>query len=97
MRRDQVLQILTERRQALRRRGVQKLAVFGSVATGTAGEDSDVDLLVEVDETVGLFDFVRLKNYLEDLLGATVDLVTPDALLPPLRERILHEAVHARL
>lgn len=42
-----------------------------------------------------MFAFVRLKNYLEDLLGQSVDLVTPDALKDRLRDRILEEAIRA--
>lgn len=56
---------------------------------------SDVDILVEFGEPVGLFEFVALKNYLEEILGSTVDLVTEDALKRQLRERILEEAIPA--
>lgn len=97
MQRDQVLRQLAEQGETLRQRGVRKLAVFGSVANGTASTGSDVDLLVEVDSSVGLFDFIRLKTFLEDVLGTTVDLVTPDALTSPIRDRILREAVHASI
>jgi predicted nucleotidyltransferase len=43
---------------------------------------------------VGLFEFIRLKLYLEKLTGKSVDLVTPDALRPAMRDEILSEAVH---
>lgn len=90
-----VLEILASHRKDLRERGVSSLAVFGSVARGDAGAESDVDLLVEFDRPVGLFSFVRLQRYLEDLLGRSVDLVTPDALREPLKDQILREAVRA--
>jgi len=73
---------------------VKSLAVFGSVARGEATESSDVDLLVEFNRPIGLFEFIRLKNHLENLIGFKVDLVTPDALHPALRKSILSEAVY---
>ncbi|MBK9713413.1 MAG: nucleotidyltransferase family protein [Kouleothrix sp.] len=75
--------------------GVSSLAVFGSVAREEAGAESDVDILVEFGQPVGLFEFVRLQQRLEALLGRRVDLVTPDALRPTMRDRILHEAIDA--
>ena len=78
----------------LRQRGVKSLAVFGSVSRGEATPSSDIDVLVEFDRPVGLFEFIRLKIYLEELTGRRVDLVTPDALRPGMRTAILNEAVH---
>jgi len=72
--------------------GVKSIAVFGSVARDEAKEFSDIDLLVEFNRPIGLFEFVRLKYYLESLTKSQVDLVTPDALRPELRESILREA-----
>jgi hypothetical protein len=86
---------LLKRHQAdLHQRGVKSLAVFGSLARGEATPASDIDVLVEFDRPVGLFEFIRLKLYLEELTGRHVDLVTPDALRPALRAEILNEAVH---
>ena len=73
---------------------VKSLAIFGSVARGEATDRSDIDLLVEFSQPVGLFEFIRLKYYLENLIGSKVDLVTPDALHPTLRDSILNEAVN---
>ena len=86
---------LLKRHQAdLHQRGVKSLAVFGSLARGDATPTSDIDVLVEFDRPVGLFEFIRLKLYLEELTGRRVDLVTPDALRPGMRAAILNEAVH---
>jgi uncharacterized protein len=86
---------LLKRHQAdLHQRGVKSLAVFGSLARGEATPASDIDVLVEFDRPVGLFEFIRLKLYLEELTGRHVDLVTPDALRPAMRAEILNEAVH---
>jgi hypothetical protein len=95
MRRDEVLARLAAHREALRQLGVKSLAVFGSVARDEARPDSDVDVLVEFGRPVGLFDFVRVQIRLEEILGCRVDLATPDALRPSMRERILSEAVYA--
>jgi len=87
--------VLLNRYQAeLHQRGVKSLAVFGSLARGEATPASDIDVLVEFDRPVGLFEFIRLKMYLEELTGRRVDLVTPDALRPAMRADILREAVH---
>jgi hypothetical protein len=95
MTREDIVQRIAERRADLGRLGVRSLALFGSVARDEAGRESDVDLLVEFSEPVGLFRFLDVKAYLEDLLGCQVDLVTSDALKPGLRERVLQEAVNA--
>lgn len=72
---------------------VRSLSVFGSTSRGAATAESDIDILVEFSKTPGLFEFIRLKYYLEDLLGKPVDLVTRGALKQPLKDTILREAV----
>ncbi len=74
---------------------MHSLSVFGSVARDEARPDSDVDLLVEFDRPIGLFAFVALKLYLEQILGQRVDLVTPDALRRQFSDEVLREAVRA--
>jgi predicted nucleotidyltransferase len=88
----QVDHLLLQNRLELDRHGVKSLAVFGSVARGEATENSDLDVLVEFSRPVGLFEFIRLKKFLEDLTENQVDLVTKDALHPAMRESILSEA-----
>jgi hypothetical protein len=95
MTRDDILAKLREHREDLTRLGVKSLALFGSAARNEASAASDVDLLVEFDRPVGLFHFIDVKDYLENLLGCRVDLVTRDALKPQLEPTILREAVHA--
>ena len=72
---------------------VRSLEIFGSFVRGDASPDSDLDLLVEFDETPTLFRFVRLENELSQLLGIKVDLVMKDSLKPVLGARILAEAI----
>ena len=95
MNRDQALHKLSSEAQTLRRRfGVKDLAVFGSVARNEAHPRSDLDLLVTFEGRADFDRFMNLKFHLEDLLGLSVDLVTPNALRPELRARIEQEAVH---
>ena len=96
MDKEKVLQILRENRETLARFHVRSLSLFGSVLRGEAKPGSDIDFLVEFEPgaAVGLFEFIRLKRELSDLLGMEVDLGTPDALHPALKEDILKEAVH---
>ncbi len=93
--RDDILKMLRESRSVLDAFGVARLSLFGSFARGEGGEDSDVDLLVEFNRPIGLFEFVRLQRQLGELVGHRVDLVTPAALKPQFRDRILSEAVVA--
>lgn len=87
---------LRQRRSAIIRtaeaRRARNVRVFGSVARGEDGPTSDIDLLVDVDEGVGLLDLIGLERELGELLGAKVDVVPADALKPRLRERVLREA-----
>lgn len=92
---DELRQILSEHQMDLARFHVRSLSVFGSAARGEGSAESDMDLLVEFTKPVGLFRFLDLKAYLEQLLNRSVDLVTADAIKPQLRDRILREAVHA--
>lgn len=96
MRRESVFSILNSHQEELQTHGVKSLALFGSVARGDDSTFSDIDILVEFNRPVGLFEFVRLKLTLESWLNCRVDLVTPDALHPVLRQRILEEAIHIR-
>jgi predicted nucleotidyltransferase len=75
------------------RRGGHNVRVFGSVARGEETDDSDIDLLVDLDSGVGLVGLVGLGRELTELLGADVDVVPGDALKPGLRDRVLAEAI----
>lgn len=95
LRRDDILETLREHQASLVVFGVAHLRLFGSFARDEGRNDSDVDLLVEFSRPIGLFEFVRLQRLLAQLVGRRVDLVTPAALKPALRDRILGEAVVA--
>jgi hypothetical protein len=97
MKRDEVLRILARNQARLRDYSVRSLFIFGSVARNEAAEASDVDVLVEFEpgKPVGLFLFIRLKQFLEEILDCPVDLATPEALRQSMREQILKEAIRA--
>jgi predicted nucleotidyltransferase len=82
-------------RAELTKAGVRRLGVYGSVARGEAGPDSDVDVLVEFERTPDLFEFSALRDRLAEILGRPVDLATPQGLKPRLRARILDEVRYA--
>ncbi len=73
---------------------IKRIGVFGSVARGESNEKSDIDILVEFSSPVGFFDFIRLENFLSQLLSAQVDLISRKALKPVIREDILKEVVY---
>ncbi len=96
MTRQEVLDKLEANRSQLRHLGVKSLSLFGSLARDEATDHSDVDLLVEFDRPIGLFHFIRVQQYLQELLGAPrVDLVMTDALHEELRDDILRDAIRA--
>ena len=72
---------------------VKNIGVFGSYVRGEQKGSSDVDVLIEFDDPIGLFEFMKLENYLSDLLGVKVDLVSIKALKPHIGERILEEVI----
>jgi len=59
--------------------GVRRIGLFGSYAKGKAHESSDIDLVIEFERPIG-FQFVELAEYLEEVLGRKVDLLTPASI-----------------
>ncbi|HEV7669003.1 MAG TPA: nucleotidyltransferase family protein [Thermoanaerobaculia bacterium] len=92
---EDIVMALRDHQAALRLRyPIQRMALFGSWARGDAREDSDVDILVEVDPSIGLR-FVELGDELEKALGRRVDLVSRRAIKEEMWERIESELVDA--
>lgn len=73
---------------------VKKIGIFGSYVRGEQKKRSDIDILVEFKEPIGLFKFIDLEGYLEELLGAKVDLVSKKALKPRIGEHIMKEVIY---
>jgi predicted nucleotidyltransferase len=75
----------------LKRFGVKRASLFGSLARGEDREDSDIDILVEFEAGKSLLDLAGLKIELEELLSRRVDLLTFNSLHPLLKDKILKE------
>ncbi len=92
-----VIAILRNHERDLRARGVRHSAVFGSVARGTAGPDSDIDILIEIEEgaQLDLFAYAGLKRAIAGLFEEPVDVIDRAALKPPLRAPAERDAIYA--
>ena len=69
---------------------VERIGYFGSFALGTEGDDSDIDIVIDLKEPLG-WDFVNLKLFLEKELNRPVDIVTRKALKKQLKNKILSQ------
>jgi predicted nucleotidyltransferase len=91
------LELLQQKREDIRRiaakHGAYNVRVFGSIARGEAGPDSDVDLLIDKGPTTTSWFPAGLVLDLEEILGRRVEIVTEKSLHPTLRDRILHDVV----
>jgi hypothetical protein len=97
MTKQDAIEILQRNQDALRARGIQHAALFGSLARGEARATSDVDVLIELDPTLKLdmFAYTGLKRFVAELFGGPVDVVNKDALKPHLRRPVAADAVYA--
>ncbi|WP_321508179.1 nucleotidyltransferase family protein [uncultured Methanoregula sp.] len=73
---------------------VRSIGIFGSYSRKDQTEQSDLDLVVEFKEQIGLMKFVHLKDLIADRLNIRVDLVTPEGLHPLIRDQVMHEVVY---
>jgi predicted nucleotidyltransferase len=94
MNRQKIFNDLIQDQKKLELYSVKSLSLFGSVARGEEKEASDVDILVSFGKPIGLFTFMALKDHLEKILSAPVDLVTEEALHPRLRDKIMEGSIH---
>ena len=80
--REEILNLLVQNKHELENRfKVRRLALFGSYARGDQRPDSDVDILVDIDPSIGL-EFVTLAEQIEQLLGLSIELVSLRAIKP---------------
>ncbi len=94
MKRDEIPKVIASHRMELNSFGVKSLAIFGSIARNEARSGSDVDILVEFQGKPTFNQYMKLKFFLQDMLGRPVDLVTAKALKPRLRPYIEKEALY---
>ncbi|OHD63821.1 MAG: nucleotidyltransferase [Spirochaetes bacterium RBG_13_51_14] len=73
---------------------VSKIGIFGSYVRHEPKEQSDLDLLVEFSQPIGLFEFMDLEGYIEDLVGIKIDLVSAKGLKPYIGKNILNEVIY---
>lgn len=73
---------------------IKSMGIFGSYVRGEEKKDSDLDILVEFQEPIGLLKFIELENSLSDITGIKVDLVSKKALKPRIGSHILKEVVN---
>ena len=86
---------LKENKDLLNKRfNVKEIGIFGSFVRGEQKETSDIDILVEFEGRVSLFEIVRLERFLSELLGEKVDLVMKNSLKPRISKHILREVVY---
>ena len=91
---EEIRVVLSAHQEELARKySVSQICVFGSYSRGQQKETSDIDILVQFSQSIGLLKFLELEYFLSGLLGAKVDLVTRSALKPYIGQRILQEVV----
>jgi len=92
---DQIIMKLRENKPVLEEKyKVKTLGIFGSYVRGEQKEGSDLDILVEFQEPVGLFKFMELEEFLGKNTGVKVDLVSRKALKPRIGKYILEEVIN---
>jgi len=95
---EEILKKLRELKPYLQKEfGVKEIGIFGSVVRNEQRPDSDIDILIDYDVKVmrSVFKLIKLKFFLEEILGKKVDLVPKKGIRPQLREKILNEVIYA--
>lgn len=93
---DKIYQALLQHKKALEQYGVERIGLFGSFVLGENTDESDIDFLVDFAKgKKTLTNLVQLGDYLEELFGRKVDIVTPEGLSPHIGPYILNEVQYA--
>jgi predicted nucleotidyltransferase len=89
---EEIKEIIQRHKEELRKEyGVTVIGIFGSYVRGEQGDQSDLDILIELERPMGFVRFIKLENLFTRLIGIKVDLVTKKALKPYIGQRILQE------
>jgi len=92
---EEIKKIINEHKPILEERfKVNSIGIFGSYVRKSQKEKSDIDVLVDFYETIDLFEFVELEDFLREILSIKVDVVMKETLKPRVKDRILKEAVY---
>ena len=91
--RSDIIRLIEANREKIRTFGVRKLGIFGSVARDEQTEDSDVDVLVELERET-FRGYMGLLVFLEELCGRKVDLAIKDSIKPRIRDRVLADTIY---
>ncbi len=86
--------IKSHKKELAERFKVKEIGIFGSFVRKEQRKRSDIDILVDFYEPIGLFEFMDLEEYIHNIIGAKVDLVSKKALKPRIGEHILKEMVY---
>ena len=87
--------IIKEHKEELNKKySVSKIGLFGSYIKGLENEESDLDILIEFEKPISMFSFLRLENYLGELLNIKVDLVSKNSLKKHIGKKILGETIY---
>jgi predicted nucleotidyltransferase len=97
MTRDHILSVLRDHRGELEARGVAHAALFGSMARGEGGKNSDIDIMVEIDPAspIGVWGYSDVILFLQSLFDQAVDVAQREALRPHVRPSAERDAVYA--
>jgi predicted nucleotidyltransferase len=93
----EALETLRRSELALRKRGLKRAALFGSVARGENRSDSDIDIMIEIDPEarITVFDYVDIKAYIAQLFDGPVDVVNRDGLKSYVRPAAMADVIYA--
>jgi len=79
----EIIKILTEHKEELKEKyKIKEIKIFGSYARGEQRETSDIDIIVDFEETPTLIEFLRVEEEIERILGIKVDLLTEESISP---------------
>ena len=94
---NEIMALLKKQKKLLEKKyKIKEIGIFGSYTRGDQTPQSDLDILVNyADDSVDIFDFLDLKEYLTDLMQIDVDLVMKDGLKPIMGKDILEEVLYA--
>lgn len=88
-----ILEISAKIKPVLKKYNVSKAAIFGSYARGNFTKRSDIDILVKLPKNIDLFEFIKMKNEMEDILHKKIDLVEYSTLKPIIKDVIIKEQI----